>query len=473
MSRGPVVLPGHFLTLPAGEARTENPQLAAAAAPSLVDETFSKEEKEGPMKSSISALDKRNLYRFPWSLNDNPQGWVEVTDICNLKCRGCYRQRLEGHKSLEAIKEEIQFLKKWRNVDNISLAGGEPILHPEIVDIVAYIAGQKLKPFMLGNGVAHNKQLLTELRKAGLVGVGLHVDMHQNRPGWENKHELDLCALREQLADMVWNVGGISCNFTSTIYRDSLQYVPDLVKWSIRNSRKVQGYTFMTYRGALLDGSREYLVQGRNVHLDNESLGYALQQETREEISIMSTDVYAAIKAAVPEYAPSVYLGGTRKHTSFKWLDGVTLCCNGKPLGSLGKKGMEFAQTMHHLIFGSYLIYLKKKSAGRIILLLSLVDAGVRAAFVRYVRNPLNIFRTVHSVGIGIVQAPDAQDGDVDMCESCPDITVFEGRLVNSCRLDEYRKFGDALTPSLTNARDEAIVFAEVQAGTMDQVMAK
>jgi len=84
--------------------------------------------------------DKRNLYRFPWSMNDNPQGWVEVTDICNLQCRGCYRQRLEGHKSLPAIKEEILFFKRWRNCDNISLAGGEPVLHPEIVEIVRFIA---------------------------------------------------------------------------------------------------------------------------------------------------------------------------------------------------------------------------------------------------------------------------------------------------------------------------------------------
>ncbi len=24
-------------------------------------------------------LDKRNLYRFPWSMNDNPIAWLEVT----------------------------------------------------------------------------------------------------------------------------------------------------------------------------------------------------------------------------------------------------------------------------------------------------------------------------------------------------------------------------------------------------------
>ena len=30
--------------------------------------------------------------------------------------------------------------------------------------------------------------------------------------------------------------------------------------------------------------------------------------------------------------------------------------------------------------------------------------------------------------------------------ESCPDMTFFDGRLVNSCRLDEHRRYGGLLT---------------------------
>lgn len=69
------------------------------------------------------SLDKRNLFRLPWSMNDNPIGWVEVTDACNLHCKGCYHQELEGYKPLDVIKEEILFLKKCRNCDNITIAG--------------------------------------------------------------------------------------------------------------------------------------------------------------------------------------------------------------------------------------------------------------------------------------------------------------------------------------------------------------
>ena len=53
-------------------------------------------------------LDKRDYYRLPWSMNDNPIAWLEITDICNIHCDGCYRQHMTGHKSLEQLKEDAQ-----------------------------------------------------------------------------------------------------------------------------------------------------------------------------------------------------------------------------------------------------------------------------------------------------------------------------------------------------------------------------
>ena len=55
---------------------------------------------------------------------------------------------------------------------------------------------------------------------------------------------------------------------------------------------------------------------------------------------------------------------------------------------------------------------------------------------------------------IGIIQAPDVlPDGRVDHCDSCPDMTYWNGRLVHSCRLDEYRKFGQLLSVKRDEAR--------------------
>ena len=54
-------------------------------------------------------LEKRDVYRLPWSMNDNPIAWIEVTDICDIHCEGCYRQHLSGHKPLEQLKEAVSY----------------------------------------------------------------------------------------------------------------------------------------------------------------------------------------------------------------------------------------------------------------------------------------------------------------------------------------------------------------------------
>jgi hypothetical protein len=42
-------------------------------------------------------------------------------------------------------------------------------------------------------------------------------------------------------------------------------------------------------------------------------------------------------------------------------------------------------------------------------------------------------------------------DGRQDMCDSCPDITVHEGRLVWSCRLEGLKDYGDFVTTIAKN----------------------
>jgi hypothetical protein len=392
-------------------------------------------------------LEKSKLYRFPWSLNDNPIGWIEITDLCNIQCKGCYRQRIEGHKSLEAIKEEVLFMKQWRNIDNVSLAGGEPLIHPDIVAIVDFINQQGVKPFILTNGKRLDRELLVELKQAGLAGLSFHIDMQQIRKDWTGKSETELNELRQYYTDMVWEVGDVPCGFSITVFRQNFNDIPELIRWALSNKGKVQSFTFITYRGALI-GGMEYSVRDQKVSLNFDSLGY-VTDDAPEDINIKSTDVYRIIKTHFPEYEASAYLGGTQTHTSFKWLANLTICCEDQMLGSISPTTMELGQTCHHLLYGTYVVKLRGVRMGKKIFLLAPLDWQIRGALGRLLRKPQRLFKPVYGLGIGIVQAPDVlPDGRVDMCDSCPDMTYFEGRLVNSCRLDEYRKYGELITPT-------------------------
>jgi len=392
-------------------------------------------------------LDKRNLYRLPWSMNDNAIAWLEVTDICNLHCEGCYRQTLTGHKSLEEIKEEIRFFKRWRNPDNVSIAGGEPLLHPEIVETVAFIAENGIKPVVLTNAVCLEPAILRELKRAGLSGFTIHIDSHQGRPGWDGKNESDLNELRQKYAEMVATQGGMYVVFNSTVYPSTAAEIPDVVRWGVKNIRTVHGLVFITYRTAATDVSTGYDASKQEVDLGR--LSYVTNHFDEEFVT--SPEVYAIIKEVLPEYEPSCYLGGTLKHDSFKWLAAALIGSKHSIYGSIGKRGMELAQAGHHFLNGTYLAYLSEAKAGVKIFLLGLIDKAVRKARRAWlrdvVRHPGRLFSPLYVQSIGIIQAPDIlPDGRADMCDSCPDMTVYDGKLINSCRMDEYRLFGGFLS---------------------------
>ncbi len=393
------------------------------------------------------ALDKRDMYRLPWSLNDNPIAWLEVTDICNLHCEGCYRQHITGHKTLEQVKEEVLLFKRWRNPDNVSIAGGEPLIYPHIVDLVAFIAQNRIKPIILTNGMALNAALLRELKRAGLAGFTLHVDSHQERPHWKGKTEADLNALRQEYADLIARETELYVVFNSTVYPSTLNEIPDVVRWGQANMDRVHGLVFITYRTATT-GAHVARDAGDQV-VDLGQLSYA--RESFEETFVTAPDVCRVITETCPVFQPAAYLGGTVRHDSFKWTISAVIGSKQGVFGSVGKQTMEFAQAGHHLFKGAYLAYLSETRFGRAVFFLSPWDKEVRQAAGRWMnsvlKRPASLFEPVHLQSIGIIQAPDLMpDGRADMCDSCPDITIHQGQFVNSCRMDEYRLFGGFLT---------------------------
>ena len=74
-----------------------------------------------------------NYYRLPWTLTDNSISWLEPTAKCNLACDGCYRKNENSHKTLEEIRNDLDVFTSLRKSDGISIAGGDPLTHPELL----------------------------------------------------------------------------------------------------------------------------------------------------------------------------------------------------------------------------------------------------------------------------------------------------------------------------------------------------
>lgn len=396
--------------------------------------------------TETAGLDHRDLYRLPWSLPDNAISWMEPTSACNLACDGCYRENLpSSHKSLDRVKEEIEAFRRLRNADGISIAGGDPLMHPEIVEIVRLVRETGMKPILNTNGGRLSRELLRELKKAGACGFTFHVDSRQGRPGWKGRDELELNALRLELAEMLHEVGGLSCSFNATVYEDTLASVPDLVEWAGRHIDIVQGMVFILYRAAVPQIPFDWYAGARQV--DMSALVYS--DDGRRRVDIKAPEVVAEIRKRHPDFQPCAYLNGTEKPDSFKWLLGVRLGTPGRIDGYLGPKFLELVQTGHHLGTGRYLAYSSPRltARGRSAFLLAPFDAGVRGAALRYLAslltNPLRLFRRAHLQSIMIIQPVDfLENGAQNMCDGCPDMTLFNGQLVWSCRMEELKQFG-------------------------------
>jgi hypothetical protein len=59
------------------------------------------------------------------------------------------------------------------------------------------------------------------------------------------------------------------------------------------------------------------------------------------------------------------------------------------------------------------------------------------------ISKPRTIMQPAYIQSFMIIQPVNFEsDGRQDMCDSCPDITVHDGKLVWSCRLEELNKYG-------------------------------
>ncbi|MBI2895093.1 MAG: radical SAM protein [Deltaproteobacteria bacterium] len=399
-------------------------------------------------------IDTRNLYRLPWSVNDNPIGWLEVTDKCNIVCKGCYREELEGHRPLDVLEEEVRRLKELRNPDSICIAGGEPLLHPQICDIVAYVNSLGLKAAILTNAVNLDENLARELKRAGVYNLKLHIDQWQSRPHHKRKTEVELMDLRQSYVELLRKVGGIDATFGATVYRENLQYVGDILAWAQKNIDVVSGLIFLTFRAVPTGGEVELYAGGKRV--DPKELRYSTNDAT--EVGITAADVLDSMRRVYPDVRASSFLGGTMCPDTPKWLLLTHIASSDRSYGFVGPRTMELAQTFHHAVFGKYLTHGDRPRLGPGYFGLSAIDPAVRPGLRRWAtdlaRRPWRLFdRTLTTQSVLILQGPDhLEDGTVDMCDSCPDMAFFEGKLYPSCRLDELRKWGTLANAHHTDA---------------------
>lgn len=101
-----------------------------------------------------------------------------VTNQCNMYCKHCYRDAgklQEDELTTEQGKTLLEEMAK-AGFKIVIFSGGEPLMRPDIYELVEHAASLKLRPVFGTNGTLIDKNTALRLKAAGAMAMGISLD---------------------------------------------------------------------------------------------------------------------------------------------------------------------------------------------------------------------------------------------------------------------------------------------------------
>lgn len=356
------------------------------------------------------------LYKLPWTNTDNPNGWVEPTSYCQLKCPGCYRGldqpgRPRKHLALEEVQRQVDALLEKRNIQTLSIAGGEPLMYPQLDELVSYAARRGACTRVFTNGVMLTEDRLARLKRAGATEVIIHIDRLQERDGVTN--EVEGNALRERFCQMFRALGGVNLAFIMPVSSRTAGDLALLVPFFQKNSDVITAVVFTV------------LAEFKPV-------------KTLEEDLSLNMDGLADLVATAFGLQFNAFLGSERS-SHVGWLLSQSLYNEGRFLGSFDAEISRRIQARARDLTGKFHITIPSQQPLTFNQLYPWSDnPSVRRIYERYSKlHPGS--DQLHQQSVFLIKTPVLVGDEWDLCDGCPDAMLHEGHLVPSCLLERIQ----------------------------------
>ncbi|WP_420585775.1 radical SAM protein [Ruegeria sp.] len=182
---------------------------------------------------------------------------LEVTQRCNLDCTLCYlsdRAEMTYDPPLSVLFARIATIRSHYGTGvSVQLSGGDPTLR-KVEDLEALcreIRRLGMRSCLMTNGIRASRAMLTRLAAAGLDDVAFHVDMTQERKGFDNEAELN--TVRRAYIRRARGLG-LRILFNTTVFGGNFDELPELARF-LRDQSEVAFVSFQmqadTGRGVL------------------------------------------------------------------------------------------------------------------------------------------------------------------------------------------------------------------------------
>jgi hypothetical protein len=399
-----------------------------------------------------------------------PHAVLEVNQECNMSCRACYKRHEHFSKPLDQILEEVEILAQKRRLTAITVAGGEPTLHPELPRVIEALHKRKLTVMMLSNGVNLDDEHLAAYRASGLSWVLLHIDCGQKRPDHPcARAEGELQDFRRMLSDRI-SRHGLNCSLAVTLYRQALPELMDLVRF-VATTPSVAGVLFtccsdpqraaVGFRGGLVLGSRYPGFRERTglpperVALDSELPAKCVQLvETEELLRREGYEPFAMIPSSHAPRSPRwlQYYVFSIREPGGRWTS-LPVSVRFQNLARMFYTLSAWRRIPDRFITA----YDSKRCIGVLLLYAlscgSLHDAWAVLRFLALLMKPGCLIQHKSLVFQQFPRATSA--GELEYCRDCPDATIRHGRLMPVCMADYLAPLSvDGLQPSSRLGRE-------------------
>ena len=106
---------------------------------------------------------------------------ISLSEVCNMACTYCVTSLSDHKRSPEELNTDqilylVRLLKDHAGIEKVRLTGGEPLLHPKVVNVISGINEIGIESI----GLTSNGQLLARkakaLAEAGLKNVNISLD---------------------------------------------------------------------------------------------------------------------------------------------------------------------------------------------------------------------------------------------------------------------------------------------------------
>lgn len=202
---------------------------------------------------------KLNLARAYFTRSPVWCAW-QVNYRCNFRCAFCHYWADPMGDAPELSVEDFRTgSRKLSELGAllVSLAGGEPLIRPDIVDIVAAVAEWHF-PFITTNGWFSTAQLARDLFAAGLWGVSVSLDYpsadrHDQRRGTPGAFERGLAAIEHFSAARQFKWQRV--NWMAVLMDDNL----DELEPMLQMARERDAYFMVQPYGARKTGARRFM----------------------------------------------------------------------------------------------------------------------------------------------------------------------------------------------------------------------